>query len=148
MAQVEKSVIVLHSARQMFDLVDRVEDYAHFLPWCGGTSIAERSDREVVATVMINYHGLKQSFTTRNHRESPNLIRVSLEKGPFHDLSGEWHFTPLEENACRIEFYLHYTFSSRVLEKVVGPVFDHIANSFVDAFIQQAEKVYRDEDRF
>ncbi|MBU6460963.1 MAG: type II toxin-antitoxin system RatA family toxin [Proteobacteria bacterium] len=141
MAQVEKSVIVLHSARQMFDLVDKVENYAQFLPWCGGTSIDSCSTDEVVATVRINYHGLKQSFTTRNYRQAPSLIRISLEKGPFHDLCGEWRFIELEEKACRIEFYLNYTFSSRMLEKVVGPVFDYIANSFVEAFIAQADSM-------
>ena len=142
MATVEKTVLVAHSAVQMFDLVDRVEDYPAFLPWCGGASVSDSFDNTVSATVHINYHHIRQSFTTRNMRMPPHRIDMSLQDGPFRHLDGSWRFIPLSESACKIEFRLHYEFSSKLLEKLVGPVFHMIANSFVDAFIQRAEKVY------
>jgi ribosome-associated toxin RatA of RatAB toxin-antitoxin module len=142
MALIEKTVLVAHSAAQMFSLVDRVEDYPKFLPWCGGASVTELEGGVVYATVHIDYHYIKQSFTTRNVRASPHQIDMTLQDGPFQHLDGRWRFIPLSDAACKIEFSLHYAFSSKLLEKLVGPVFHYIANSFVDAFIQRAEKVY------
>jgi len=142
MALVEKTVLVAHSAEQMFNLVDRVEDYPRFLPWCGGASVTELDENRVHATVHIDYLHLKQSFTTENVRTPPYRIDMTLQHGPFKHLDGSWRFIPLSDSACKIEFSLHYDFSSKLLEKMVGPVFHYIANSFVDAFIQRAEKVY------
>lgn len=142
MALVEKTVLVAHSAEQMFNLVDRVEEYPSFLPWCGGASVTELDGATVHATVHIDYHHLKQSFTTENVRRPPHQIDMTLQRGPFKHLDGSWRFIPLSDSACKIAFSLHYDFSSRLLEKMVGPVFHYIANSFVDAFIQRAEKVY------
>jgi ribosome-associated toxin RatA of RatAB toxin-antitoxin module len=142
MAFVEKSVLVAHSAEQMFNLVDCVENYPEFLPWCGGASVAEIEGDKVHATVCINYHHIKQSFTTENVRTPPFRIDMTLQDGPFRQLDGCWRFIPLSDSACKIEFRLSYEFSSKLLEKLVGPVFHYIANSFVDAFIYRAEKVY------
>lgn len=144
MASVEKTVLVAHSAEQMFNLVDRVENYPEFLPWCGGASVAEIEGKKVHATIHINYHHIKQSFTTENVRTPPHQIDMTLQDGPFRQLDGCWRFIPLSDSACKIEFRLHYEFSSKLLEKLVGPVFNFIANSFVDAFISHAEKVYSD----
>lgn len=142
MASVDKTVLVAQSAERMFNLVDRVEDYPEFLPWCGGASVVELDNVKVHATVHINYHHIKQSFTTENIRAAPHQIDMTLLDGPFRHLDGCWRFIPLSDSACKIEFSLHYEFSSRLLEKLVGPVFHLIANSFVDAFIHRAEKVY------
>lgn len=142
MAIVEKSVLVPHSSQQMFDLVDGVELYPQFLPWCGGTDVKWRDDASTVATVMIDYHRIKQSFTTENAKQIPSLIEMKLQDGPFRHLDGSWRFIALNENACKIEFRLHYEFSSKLLESLVGPVFNHITNNFVDAFVERAERVY------
>jgi len=142
MALVEKSVLVSYSAAQMFALVDNVPDYPKFMPWCGGTSVSQVDADTVHATVHINYHYIKQSFTTENVRRVPDRIDMTLKDGPFKHLDGSWHFIPLTESACKIEFRLHYEFSSRLLEKVVGPVFHYVANSFVEAFISRAEDIY------
>ncbi len=142
MATVEKTVLVAHSAEQMFHLVDCVQDYPDFLPWCGGASVANQYENVVHATVKINYHHIKQSFTTKNVRTPPHQISMTLQDGPFRQLDGSWRFIPLSDSACKIEFRLHYEFSSKLLEKLVGPVFHFIANSFVDAFIHRADKVY------
>jgi ribosome-associated toxin RatA of RatAB toxin-antitoxin module len=142
MALVEKTVLVSYSAEQMFLLVDRVENYPQFLPWCGGTSVEKLNETTVHATVQIDYHHIKQSFTTENVRTPPHQIAITLQHGPFKHLDGCWQFIPLSPSACKIELRLNYEFSSKLLEKMVGPVFHYIANNFVDAFIQRAEQVY------
>lgn len=139
MPQVQKSVLVEHSAHKMFTLVDRVEDYPLFLPWCAFSSVHERDAEFTVATLGIDYLKVKQQFTTRN-RKAENLIFMHLEDGPFKRLSGAWRFVPLADWACKVEFELDYEFSSRALEAIIGPVFNKITGTFVDAFIKQADK--------
>lgn len=142
MAVVHKSVLLAYSAEQMFALVDRVEDYPAFLPWCGGVDIRERGPDRLVAAIQINYHGIRQSFTTQNTHTPPTHMQMTLVEGPFSHLDGEWHFKALRPDACKVEFDLHYEFSSKVLEKLIGPVFSKIADSFVESFCKRAEAVY------
>lgn len=142
MAEIKKSVLVEYSAEQMFTLVDGVESYPEFLPWCGGSSVDQQDDMITHATVNIDYHRIKHSFTTKNTRIAPELIKMTLLDGPFKNLDGHWRFVPLSEEACKIEFELNYTFSSALLEKLVGPVFYMIVNTFVEAFIDRADAVY------
>lgn len=142
MALVEKSVLIERTPAQMFALVDRVEDYPQFLPWCGGTELHERTAAHTAATIRINYHGLKSHFSTENTKEEPRQMDIRLTEGPFAQMDGHWRFTPLGETACKVEFRLHYEFSSHLLEKVLGPVFNHIADTFVDSFVKRAQKVY------
>jgi ribosome-associated toxin RatA of RatAB toxin-antitoxin module len=139
---VEKSVLVGHSAQQMFALVDAVEAYPQFLPWCSGTDVIHRDEERTRATLHVNYHGAKQSFTTENAKEAPQHMTVRLVQGPFRVLDGEWRFSALAEDACKVEFRLHYEFSSRVLEMLVGPVFSYIANTMVDAFVKRADDLH------
>jgi ribosome-associated toxin RatA of RatAB toxin-antitoxin module len=140
MAVVEKSVLIERSAAQMFDLVDRVEDYPKFLPWCGGTELHERTDARTVATIRISYHGIRSEFSTVNEKEFPRWMSIRLREGPFQFMDGGWHFTPLGDSACKVEFRLHYEFSSRLLEKVLGPVFAKIASTLVDSFVRRAQQ--------
>jgi ribosome-associated toxin RatA of RatAB toxin-antitoxin module len=142
MAVVHKSVFLGYSAQQMFDLVAGIEDYPKFLPWCGGVDIRERNGNTVVASVGINYHGVKQTFTTSNENTPPDQIKMKLVDGPFKCLDGVWTFKALREDACKIELDLRYEFSSGLLDKLVGPVFGMIANSMVDSFCKRAETVY------
>lgn len=142
MAQVEKTVLVPHSAADMFVLVDAPEHYPEFLPWCGGVDLKLRNETHTVATLHIDYHHIKQNFTTENTKTFPTLMDIRLVHGPFRHLEGIWKFVPLAEDACKIEFKLHYEFSSHLLEKLIAPVFSHIANTFVDAFVERAEQVY------
>src|SRR5215831_694518 len=142
MALVEKSVLVRYSAARMHGLVNDVEHYPEFLPWCSGTQVETRDNDVVRASVSIDYHGIKQTFKTENRSSPPQLIDIRLVSGPFRHLDGEWRFTELASDACKIEFRLHYEFANRLLEKLVGPVFKHIANSLVDAFLRRAQQVY------
>ena len=141
MNKVEKTVLVMHSAEKMFGLVDAVEDYPKFLPWCGGTALLARDANNTKATIHINYHGIKQSFTTLNTKQMPKSMLISLVDGPFKQLNGEWQFVPLQENACKIVFKLNYEFANSMLEKIIAPVFSHIANTFVDSFVKRADNV-------
>jgi ribosome-associated toxin RatA of RatAB toxin-antitoxin module len=142
MARVEKSVLVAHTPERMFELVDRVEEYPAFLPWCGGTELKWRDEASTVATIHIAYMGIRQSFTTENSKSFPGEMRINLKEGPFTHLEGDWFFKPLGKDACKIEFRLNYVFSSRLLESVLAPVFSHITNTFVDAFVRRADEVY------
>ncbi|MES2562535.1 MAG: type II toxin-antitoxin system RatA family toxin [Pseudomonadota bacterium] len=140
---VKKSVLG-HSAQKMFSLVDAVEAYPEFLPWCSGTAVVHRDAQTTRATIKIAYHGASQSFTTENAKVPPQLMTIRLVEGPFRLLDGEWRFTELAEDACKIDFCLHYEFSSKLLAMLVGPVFSYIANTLVDAFVKRADKVYGD----
>jgi len=145
MAQVEKTVLVMHSCAEMYALVDTVENYPEFLPWCGGVELHERTETTTSATLHINYHGIKQQFTTINHKKFPYRMDIKLKDGPFKHLEGHWHFIELRTDACKIEFKLGYEFSSILLEKMIAPVFSHIANTFVDSFVSRASHVYSKE---
>jgi ribosome-associated toxin RatA of RatAB toxin-antitoxin module len=142
MALVERSVLVAYSAQQMYTLVDAVERYPEFLPWCGGTTLEHRDVEFTRASILIDFHGIRQSFETENRNQPPTRIEIRLVSGPFRTLDGTWQFSPLAAQACRIDFRLHYEFSNKLLEKLVGPVFGHIASTFVDAFVKRAERLY------
>ena len=142
MAVVHKTVFLGYSAEQMFDLVAKVEDYPKFLPWCGGVKVLEQSEDKLVACLGINFHGVRQSFTTANVNQRPTQMTMKLVDGPFKVMDGVWTFKALRADACKIELDLHYEFSSRVLEQIIGPVFGMIANSMVDSFCKRAETVY------
>lgn len=139
---VRKSVLLPYSARQMFELVERVEDYPRFLPWCGGTEVARLSGAGVLATVTIDYRGIRQRFTTVNLNQPHEAISMRLREGPFTRLEGEWRFRSLREDACKVEFSLDYVFARGLLGRALAPVFDQIARSFIDAFVRRAEQVY------
>jgi ribosome-associated toxin RatA of RatAB toxin-antitoxin module len=127
----------------MFALVEKVEDYPIFLPWCDGVQVAERTENDLIASLSINYHGIKQKFTTQNNNRAPHLMEMRLIDGPFKQLHGRWSFTELRADACKIDFNLNYDFSSKLLEHIIGPVFGKIANTFVDAFCARADAVYQ-----
>nr|WP_295769605.1 type II toxin-antitoxin system RatA family toxin [Rhodoferax sp.] len=142
MVTVERSVLVGYAARQMYALVEDIERYPEFLPWCETARIEMRDAGETTATIHLNYHGVSQQFTTRNSQVPELSITMKLVRGPFSRLDGLWRFTVLAEDACKIEFRLDYEFESRLLGKLVGPVFNHIASTFVEAFVRRAEDLY------
>ena len=142
MPEVNKSVLVDFSPDQMFALVDAVERYPEFLPWCGGASVSYRDAHRTRATLAINYRGIKQSFTTENVKEPGRSISVRLVEGPFRTLDGDWRFAALADRGCKVELRLRYEFSSKLLAKLVGPVFNYIANTFIDAFVRRARAIY------
>lgn len=142
MAQIDKTVLVEYDCEQMFALVRDIENYPRFLPWCSSASVDARNGQVTRATLGIDYHGVRTSFTTENVHAPSSSIDIRLLKGPFRHLQGSWRFTPLGDRACKIQLRLAYEFSSRVLEKLVGPVFGFIANNLVDAFVRRAEQLH------
>lgn len=157
---VNKSVLIWYSASQMYDLVTDVPSYPQFLPWCDQAQVL-KSDapiasaangsgpNQVTAQVGISFGAVRQNFTTRNTHsidaQGVRTIHLQLVKGPFSALQGAWHFSPVgsaAQNACRVELQLSYDFDSAALAALVGPVFDKIASSLVDAFVKRAEQVY------
>jgi ribosome-associated toxin RatA of RatAB toxin-antitoxin module len=115
--------------------VDHVEDYPKFLPWCAAARVLETHPGGKTARLDIDYHGVKSHWTTDNANHAGRNDRHHPEGRPFRQLHGEWRFRPLRADACKVEFDLTYEFASGVLEKVIGPVFSRIANSFIDAFV-------------
>ena len=142
MVTVDRSSIVEYSAENMYALVEDIESYPKFLPWCSGTRVSVREGDRTVATLQINFRGIRDEFTTENANEPGRVISMRLVSGPFRHLQGHWRFTPLSETACKIEFRLEYEIASRLLERVIGPVFHHIGNSFMEAFVRRAEQVH------
>ncbi|HEY7945866.1 MAG TPA: type II toxin-antitoxin system RatA family toxin [Casimicrobiaceae bacterium] len=142
MRSVHKSVLVPYSARQMFELVDRIEDYPKFLPWCGSATILEHTADGALARIDIDYHGVRAHFTTANRNHAPDRIVVELRDGPFRRLDGIWQFRALSDTACKVEFELDYEFATPLLETLIGPVFGRIADSFIDAFVRRAASLY------
>ena len=149
MKQVKKSVLLWYTPREMYELVTAVERYPEFLPWCSKVEVLEREGDTVTARLHLAYAGVRHAFTTRNRNEDGHSVHMQLVDGPFSKLDGLWQFLPLnkpgggaEATACKIAFELNYAFSSGALEAVVSPVFDRIANTFVDSFVQRAESLY------
>lgn len=140
MHEVSRSVLVSHPPSRMFALVDAIEAYPQFLPWCRATAVLHRDVARTRATLHIDYHGVRQSFTTENAKNEPVEMRIALVDGPFRTLEGSWRFSALGASGCKVELNLKYEFSSRVLEKLVGPVFGHIAGTLVEAFVRRADQ--------
>jgi ribosome-associated toxin RatA of RatAB toxin-antitoxin module len=127
----------------MFVLVDDVSSYVEFLPWCGGSEVLEGDGSdEKVAKVDISFKGIRQSFTTRNKLTSARSIDMELVDGPFNHLVGRWEFEELSEEACKISLFVEFTFSNRVAEMAIGPLFKQITGSMVDAFVLRAKDIY------
>lgn len=145
MKTVNKSVLIWYSAAEMFALVTDVASYPQFLPWCNQASVLEENAHGMTANVGLSIAGLKQSFTTCNVHEKDRKVSLQLVKGPFSKLEGQWDFHPLgdgTQRACKVELTLRYDFDNAALAALVGPVFDKIAGSLVDAFVKRASQVY------
>jgi ribosome-associated toxin RatA of RatAB toxin-antitoxin module len=145
MKNIHKSVLIWYAPEEMFRLVTDVARYPEFLPWCDSASVLETDAQGMVAEVGISLGGIQQTFVTRNDHVEGRSIGMSLVQVPFSKLSGVWRFNPVgdgTQRACKVELELQYGFSSKTLAVIVGPVFDKIAASLVDAFVKRAETVY------
>ncbi|MDR7377038.1 ribosome-associated toxin RatA of RatAB toxin-antitoxin module [Rhodoferax ferrireducens] len=145
MKNVHKSVLIWYSAEEMFALVTQVAQYPQFLPWCDHAAVLSEDGSGMTAEVGIAFSGLHQKFITQNTHVEGRQVVMKLIKGPFSNLDGTWSFTPVgdgTQRACRVDLQLHYGFDNIALSALVGPVFDRIAGSLVDAFVKRAEQVY------
>ena len=141
MKQVARSAIVEHSTAEMYALVEDIEAYPRFLPWCVAATVHERQGGRTKATLTVGGSGLRQSFTTQNENRPGEAIDMHLVEGPFRRFAAQWRFAPLS-HACRIEFSMQYEFSSHELGRLLAPLFDGIADTMVDAFTRRGDEVY------
>ena len=139
---VQKSALVKFSARQMFELVEDVESYPKFLPWCGGSRILRREGDIVEAELQIAKAGFHKSFATRNRLEKYGKIYMNLLEGPFSSLEGVWNFIPLREDASKITLDLEFEIAGKLAALAFGPVFNQICNTMVTSFTQRAKTIY------
>jgi len=142
MHRISKSAIVPYTPQQMFELVNNINDYSQFLNWCDSSSILNQSDSQITASVEINKGGIKQSFSTLNTLTPYNSIKMELIQGPFDELSGEWRFEALGDNASKVYLNLQFEFKSMLIDMTLSPIFKNIANSQLDAFVSRAKVVY------
>ena len=147
MRTVNKNAIMPYTAEAMYQLVADVETYPEFLPWCRSAAIQRADGDEIQARLEIARGPVKKSFTTRNRHRPGEAIHMSLVRGPFKHLEGEWRFTPLGNSGSKVELRLEFDFSSRLLKATVGPVFNHIAETMVDAFCKRAHSLYAGSEK-
>lgn len=142
MNKINRSAIVPYSQEQMYKLVTDISSYPEFLPWCNQADILERDEQQTTAKLGVSFKGVKQNFTTKNINLASEQVKMELIDGPFSHLGGEWLFTPLSDSASKIELKLEFSFDSKWLEKIVGPVFGMIGNTMVDSFHERAKQLY------
>lgn len=147
MKTVSKSVLIWYSPQEMYVLVTDIDQYPQFLPWCDRARVIKTDAAGMTAEIGIAFSGIRQTFTTRNEHIEGQQVLIKLVNGPFSTLEGEWNFLPLgdgTQRACKVELTLTYSFANATLGKLIGPVFDKIAGSMVDAFVKRANQVYGD----
>ena len=142
MTTVSRTALLPYSAAEVFVLVDDIDAYPEFLPWCKSAQVLSRTDDEVRATIELSRGGIHKSFTTCNRLQRHKMIEMRLVEGPFHHLEGFWRFDHLDEAASKVSLDLEFEFSSRLLSLTVGPVFNQIASTLVDSFCERAVEVY------
>jgi ribosome-associated toxin RatA of RatAB toxin-antitoxin module len=142
MKAIARSAIVEHRADEMYALVDDIESYPRFLPWCLAARVEQAGERKR-ATLTAGLGAIRQSFTTENENRPGRAIEMRLVEGPFRQFSATWQFTPLGERACQVEFRLRYQFAGRAVATLLEPLFDQIADTMVDAFVRRADELYR-----
>lgn len=140
--EARRSVLVAHSAERMFDLIEAAEHYPAFLPWCARATVLQRDDEVVVARLQVAYLGVRFEFTTRNPKRRPEFMAIGLDEGPFKRFEGTWNLKALSSWGCKIDFALSYDFAHSVMGSLASPVFQRIADTLVDAFVQRADHVY------
>ncbi len=135
----------MYSARQMFNLVNDVESYPEFLPWCSSTTLLSRTEDQVCAELEVARMGVSQRFSTCNRMVPGVSMDIELIDGPFKHLKGGWVFKTLREDACKVELELDFDFSGKLINAAFGTVFHQVANTLVDAFCKRADEVYGSE---
>lgn len=142
MPVISRNALVPYSAAEMYALVDDIETYPRFLPWCRSAKEWSRGEDEVKASIELQRGGVHKTFTTLNRLQKGKMIEMRLVEGPFHHLEGFWRFESLGPGASRVSLDLEYEFSSPLLRLAIGPVFSQIANTLVDAFCERATELY------
>ncbi len=143
MKRIERNALVSYSAERMFTLVNDVEKYPEFMPGCKGAKILEKNEHSLSARLDLAKAGFEQSFVTRNTLNFPSTMTIDLVEGPFKALRGEWSFEALSESACKVNFWLEFEFSNKLLSFAAGKVFEVVASEQVKALCERAKVVYQ-----
>ena len=141
MKKIARTALLPYSAEKVYRLVNDVERYPEFLPWCGGSEVISESEYEMQAGVTISKAGIKQTFVTKNHLVPGQRIEMHLLDGPFKSLKGEWQFKALDQEACKIQFEVEFEVNT-LLGAAIGPLFEQIASTMVDSFCERAKQIY------
>jgi ribosome-associated toxin RatA of RatAB toxin-antitoxin module len=144
MHHVYREATVPFSREKMFNLVNQVNDYPKFLPWCKSARILSQSPSSMKATLVLSKGGIQKAFTTLNTLTPFESIKIDLIDGPFKHLAGMWHFKHLSDHSCKVSVDLEFEFAGRLIEIMLGPVFSQIAQSLVDAFCQEAKQRFEE----
>lgn len=146
MDHVRRTAVVPFSAGQMYALVNDIEAYPQFLPWCSAAHVQARRDDALTASVTMAIGRLRHTFTTANTMQPDRRIAVRLLEGPFRHLEGGWEFIPAGEHVCEIRLEMGFEFKTRLLELSLSKVFGRIINSLVAAFTRRAGEIYGSGD--
>jgi ribosome-associated toxin RatA of RatAB toxin-antitoxin module len=138
MREVKRSALLNKPPAEVFALINDIESYPQFLPWCTHARVLSRSPTEIIATIGVRQGALHGEFTTRNTLEPVRSIRLELVSGPFRTLQGEWCLTPIEAQGCRVELTMRFAFSNRLTGVLFEPMFAETIGSLVDAFVARA----------
>ena len=144
MHRISRSALVPYTAAQMYALVEDVESYPQFLPWCSDATLHWREGNVLEGSVEMHRAGLRRSFRTRNRMQPGVAIEMTLVDGPFRKLDGAWRFKSLDEDACKVSLDLEFELGGRLADRLLGSFFEEICNSLVDAFVRRADAVYAD----
>ena len=142
MHTVTRSLILPYSTAEMYFLVDDVDRYHEFLPWCENSIVLKRERTAVTARIVVSFKGLSTAFTTRNCLISDQEITMELVEGPFDDLTGGWRFSSLDEKACRVSLEVRFSLAGRLANQTIAPVFKHICTTLVESFAERARELY------
>jgi ribosome-associated toxin RatA of RatAB toxin-antitoxin module len=142
MRRVQRSALVQYSAAQMFALVDGIESYPEFLPWCGSSEIHSREGDTVEATLSLRRGDISKHFRTRNTASAKEAIDMQLVDGPFRHLSGRWTFAQLGTSGSKVALDIEFEFANPVIDTLFGSFFEDTCNSLVDAFTRRADDVF------
>jgi ribosome-associated toxin RatA of RatAB toxin-antitoxin module len=141
MREIKHSALVAQPPRRLFDLINDIENYPSFIPWCSRAKVLSRSDREIVATIGVQRGPLQSEFTTRNELEPDTRILMHLVDGPFKMLEGEWLLTPIalnEGTGCRVQLTMKFAFKNALTAVLFEQKFAETASALMDAFVARA----------
>jgi ribosome-associated toxin RatA of RatAB toxin-antitoxin module len=141
MITVERSVLIQYRAAHIRAIVEDIERYPEFLPWCSEAKVLDRRGRAVVASLTLDFHGIRQTFATSNVPDGEDGLRMRLVSGPFRSLDGLWEFRALAADACKVSLRMDYEFSSAILGKAIGPVFKQVVSTLIEAFVGRAQQL-------
>ena len=142
MTEISKTTLVPYTSDEMYVLVNDIESYPSFLPWCTEAKILSQQEESLTATLSMALGKIKQSFTTENTMQDGSRIDIQLIEGPFKHLSGYWRFIQEDDQSCHIHLHMHFEFKNKIIKHMLGKAFYKVMDTLVDSFVQRAQQIY------